>query len=109
MCLCDAFDTVNQGRTADLSIKRLPPLCTMSTSSPASTHSPEYLNEYSGYKLVTISASFITLETIFVALRYYARRLTASATGWDDFIIPLAWFANIGLCVLGIGLEQSHF
>ena len=75
----------------------------MSTLPLASTYPPEYLTEYSGDKLVTVSAIFITLETLFVILRYYARRLTAAATGWDDVVLSLAWFPNFGLCVLGIG------
>lgn len=64
--------------------------------------SPEYLNEYIGDKLIYTSGIFIALETFFVALRCYARTLTASAIGWDDSIIPVAWLANVGLCILGI-------
>lgn len=65
-------------------------------------YSPEYLSEYIGDRLILISAVFIALESIFVALRCYARTLTISSLGWDDIIIPVAWLANIGICILGI-------
>ena len=70
-------------------------------------YSPEYLSEYSGDKVILVSAIFIALETIFVPLRFYARTLTTSARGWDDIIIPAAWLANIGMCILGIGQYRS--
>ena len=70
--------------------------------STVAQYSSEYLSEYSGDKLILISAIFIALESIFVALRYYARTLTISARGWDDIIIPVAWLANIGVCIIGI-------
>lgn len=74
----------------------------MSTSPSIPTYAPKDLEEYSGNTLLAIAAVFIVLETIFVGLRYYARSHTTAATGWDDILIPLAWFANIGLCILGI-------
>lgn len=78
----------------------------MSTGPSVPAHSPEYLAEYSGHTLIFISALFITLESVFVALRYYARTLSTSTKGWDDLIIPMAWLVNIGLCILGI--SQYH-
>ncbi|KAF2179123.1 hypothetical protein K469DRAFT_674827 [Zopfia rhizophila CBS 207.26] len=66
------------------------------------THSPEYLAEDSGPTLVAIGALFICLDTIFVALRFYARRLNKSPIGLDDLVIPFAWLVNVGLCILGI-------
>lgn len=78
----------------------------MSTEPPVPVHSPKYLVEYSGHTLIFISALFITLESIFIALRYYARTLSTPIKGWDDLIIPVAWLANIGLCILGI--SQYH-
>lgn len=66
----------------------------------------ENLGEYSGTTLVTICVLFITLETTFVLLRYYARQLTSAGFGWDDAIIPLAWITNVALCIVGIG--ESH-
>lgn len=70
--------------------------------SSVAQYSPEYLSEYIGDRLIHVSAIFIVLESIFVALRSYARTLTISSIGWDDIIIPVAWLANMGLCILGI-------
>jgi hypothetical protein len=64
--------------------------------------SPEYLAEDSGQILVAISILFICSDTVFVALRFYARRMIRSSTGLDDFIIPFSWMTHVGLCVLGI-------
>lgn len=75
---------------------------TMSALPSALKRSPQYLNEYRGDTLITISALFIALESISVILRVYARTITTSTIGWDDILIPLGWLANIGLCVLGI-------
>ena len=72
-----------------------------------SSYAPECLNEYNGRTLMATSATLITRETVLVALRYYARRQTASNIGWDDLIIAIAWLSNFGLCVLG--LSTMHF
>lgn len=74
----------------------------MSTSPSIPSDASKYLEEYNGNTLLAIAAIFIVLETIFVGLRYYARSHTTAATGWDDILIPLTWFTNIGLCILGI-------
>lgn len=71
---------------------------------PASSFPPGYLEEYNGNTLLGIAGLFIGLNTVFATLRYYARRQTTAGTGWDDFIIPMAWLANCGLCVLGISM-----
>ncbi|MCJ1383911.1 hypothetical protein MMC17_007025 [Xylographa soralifera] len=65
-------------------------------------YSQQYLDEYRGGILTAVAATFIVLETIFALLRYQARRQTTAVIGWDDVLIPLAWFTNLGLCVLGI-------
>lgn len=70
-----------------------------------SAYSPEYLSEYRGDSLLGVAALFIVLETVFVALRYYARHQTTSDLGWDDIVIPLAWLTSIGICIVGIGWE----
>lgn len=41
--------------------------------------------------------------TVFVILRYYARYLTSTSFNIEDVIIPFAWLAEIGLCIVGIG------
>lgn len=80
---------------------------------PASSFPPGYLDEYSGNTLLGVAGLFIGLNTVFVTLRYYARRQTTADLGWDDFIIPMAWLANCGLCVFGIStlslLDQLEF
>ncbi|KAF1956866.1 hypothetical protein CC80DRAFT_593548 [Byssothecium circinans] len=63
---------------------------------------PEYLAEDSGPTLIAISVLFIVLDSIFVALRFYARNLNHSPIGLDDFIVPFGWFNHVGLCILGI-------
>ena len=37
--------------------------------------------------LITISVIFISLATIAVVLRFYARRIKALKVGWDDWTI----------------------
>ncbi|MCJ1389690.1 hypothetical protein MMC18_002547 [Xylographa bjoerkii] len=74
----------------------------MSTLPPPSAYPPGYFDESCGGTLIAISVLFIILEATFVMLRYYARHLTGTTRGWDDLIIPAAWFANLGLCILGI-------
>lgn len=74
----------------------------MSTPGLNTPPTKEYLDEYSGHTLLAICVLFIILETVFVAMRYYARNLTPTGLGWDDAIISLAWLANVGLCILCI-------
>ena len=62
---------------------------------------------YTGKTLVTISAIFIVLEFTFAVLRFYARRLTPSGVGWDDVLVPLAWLANLGLCIVGVRMSRD--
>ena len=57
------------------------------------------LAEYSGESLVAACAVLIALETIFVGLRFYARRLTNAEFGWDDVLVAAAWVTNMGLCI----------
>jgi hypothetical protein len=65
-------------------------------------YSPEYLAEDIGKTLIIISVLFICLDTIFLGLRFYTQKLTRAPVGLDDFVIPLAWFTHVGLCILGI-------
>ncbi|MCJ1403834.1 hypothetical protein MMC11_007057 [Xylographa trunciseda] len=83
----------------------------MSTLPPPSAYPPGYLDESCGGTLIGISILFIVLEAIFVLLRYYARHLTGTPRGWDDLIIPAAWFANLGLSfvtVAGVGRHLAE-
>jgi len=53
--------------------------------------SQSYVNEYSGYRLKDIAIIFIALETVFVALRFWSRRLQKASIGWDDILIAPAY------------------
>lgn len=79
---------------------KLPPL------SPDS-YPPGYLTEYSGDRLVAVSTCFMILGIFFVALRFYAQRKTTSSYGWNDYLIPPALLANIGMCAHGISKNGS--
>lgn len=73
-------------------------------SAPLSSdnYPPGYLAEYSGDRLIAVSICFMILGTFFVALRFYAQRKTTSSYGWNDYLIPPALVANIGICAHGI-------
>jgi hypothetical protein len=49
----------------------------------------------------------ITLSTIFVLLRYYARYLSSTSFNMQDVLIPLGWLAEVGLCVTGISMSTG--
>ena len=73
-------------------------------SESASTYPPGFLEQYHGDRLLAVSISFIFLEFVFVALRFYTRRTTESSKwGWDDIILLPALIMNLGMCSLGIG------
>ncbi|TVY75857.1 hypothetical protein LSUE1_G007077, partial [Lachnellula suecica] len=73
------------------------------SSSPAMPQVTQaYLDEYSGNILIGVCAAFVILETVFLALRFYAKSLTQLEWTWEDFLLPLAWVFNIGLCALCI-------
>jgi hypothetical protein len=69
----------------------------------SSTNYPHlYLAEDTGHILIAVSVLFIILDTIFLALRFYAGKLHKTSVGVDDFVISLAWCTHVGLCILGI-------
>ncbi len=80
----------------------------MSTNTTHVDYSPEYMAQSCGSALIIISALFITLDTIFVALRFYGHSLAHVSLGLDDLIIPIAWIAHVGLCILGIGKKYEE-
>ena len=71
--------------------------------------SPTSNQEYCGNKLVTISIVFIILNTIFVILRFYARSITKTAYGWDDYLIIASFISNISLCVVSISMYALFY
>jgi hypothetical protein len=68
----------------------------------ADPYTPEYYNEYSGDTLQNIAIIFIALNTFFVLLRCYARYLTKTTIGWDDYFYVAGYIFNIGSCVTAI-------
>lgn len=63
----------------------------------------EELDDYSGNKGVAASTVFLCLTTIFLGLRFYAKRLMRSQSGWDDLLLVGAYLCNTGMCVVMIG------
>lgn len=59
--------------------------------------------EYNGQSYVAVAVSFIVLEVIFVALRFWARKIGKIAWGLDDSLIIAAAILCIALigCCLG--------
>ncbi|KAF2260983.1 hypothetical protein CC78DRAFT_417648, partial [Lojkania enalia] len=66
-----------------------------------------YLAEDIGPTIIATASIFILLSTLFVGLRYYARRLTQTRLGAEDVIIPFAWLSEIGLCITGIVMVKK--
>ncbi|KAF2202540.1 hypothetical protein GQ43DRAFT_307710 [Delitschia confertaspora ATCC 74209] len=69
--------------------------------------SAAYLAEDEGHTMIAIAILFIILNTLSVAIRFYARRLNKSTLGSDDLVIPFAWLVNVGLCALGITMVHE--
>lgn len=70
-----------------------------------STHNSLLYLEDTGHILVAVSVLFIVLDTLFLALRFYAGKLHKTSVGVDDLVILVAWFTHIGLCILGISMS----
>ncbi|THV48372.1 hypothetical protein BGAL_0252g00040 [Botrytis galanthina] len=62
--------------------------------------SPEYLNAYTGNRVMIADAIILTLSTIFLGLRIYVRSFKTAARGWDDYLLPPAWLLLVGLGVI---------
>ncbi|KAJ4300698.1 hypothetical protein N0V90_002786 [Kalmusia sp. IMI 367209] len=80
-------------------------------NAPVIAYSPGYLAEDIGPTISATAALMIIFCTVFVALRYYARYLTSTKFGAEDVIIPFAWLAEMGLCIVGIDPARltEHF
>lgn len=76
---------------------------------PVAQYSSEYLAEDTGPTVIATASMMIILCTVFVGLRYYARYLTSAEFGAEDMLIPFAWLAEVGLCVVGIGKSVISF
>jgi hypothetical protein len=64
----------------------------------------ENLSEDIGPTIIATASLMIFFCTVFVCLRYYARFLANTAFGPEDVMVPLAWVAEVGLCIVGIGI-----
>jgi hypothetical protein len=69
---------------------------------------PAAAYQSTGGQLQTIAIIFITLNTLFVALRFYARHMTKAGLGWDDFFISAGYVSNVGLCITAIRAPSLH-
>ena len=67
--------------------------------------SPTFLAENRGPTIQATACLLIIFCTMFVALRYYSRHLTSTAFNIEDVLIPFAWLAEVGLCIVGIGRQ----
>jgi hypothetical protein len=68
---------------------------------------PEFLAEDLSPTIIALSSLMAAFCTVFVGLRYWARYLMQTSLGADDFLLPLAWLSQMGLCIVGI--SQSGF
>lgn len=61
-----------------------------------------YLDEYIGFKLVWVSSAFIGINIFCVGLRYYARYVSKTSIGADDYITIFSLVFAIALSAIGI-------
>ncbi|KAF2641292.1 hypothetical protein P280DRAFT_398855 [Massarina eburnea CBS 473.64] len=68
---------------------------------------PAYLNEDIGPTIIATASLIILSCTVFMCLRYWARYLTSTPFGVEDILIPIAWFATVNLCVVGLVMVKA--
>lgn len=66
--------------------------------------SVEELDDYSGNRVIATSIIFFVLTTVFLGLRFYAKKLMRSRSGLDDLLLVGAYICNTGSCVVVIGM-----
>ena len=71
----------------------------MATTPSSPLPDPAYLAENCSGQLIAAIACILTLSTLFLALRLYARTLTNAIRGWDEYLLPIAWMFLVGVCV----------
>lgn len=69
---------------------------------PDSTFSPGYLDEFIGFRLVWVSSASVAINVCFVSLRYYARYVSKTSIGADDYITILSLVFAVALSATGI-------
>lgn len=62
------------------------------------------LDEYSGNKVIATSITFFVLTSVFLGLRFYAKKLMRSRSWWDDLLLVGAYICSTGSCVVIIGM-----
>ncbi|KAF4632401.1 hypothetical protein G7Y89_g5720 [Cudoniella acicularis] len=77
---------VNQQAMAASLIGPLPPL------------TPEHLNDYIGKRAYDCAILFIVFDVFIVGFRYFARYITHTSFGWDDFFVLPAVLFSVSLC-----------
>jgi hypothetical protein len=78
----------------------------MSFTLPPDAITPGFLAEDTGPTLIATASLMMISCTVFVGLRYWARYLNQTAFGAEDLMLPFAWIAEMGLCIVGIGTLQ---
>lgn len=61
-----------------------------------------------GRVLENTAVAFIIVLSALVTLRYCARYTAKTPWGWEDFLVPFAYLANIGICVISIGRSIGY-
>jgi len=56
-----------------------------------------------GYVFQNVAIAFIILETLAVALRFYARQQVVAPMGIDDIFVTIALVSNLALCGISLG------
>jgi len=70
--------------------------------------SREYIEAFSGQKLISFCICFMILLTGCLVLRFWARRVKGGI-GLDDYLSIPSYLLCVGLCGLGIGTLVFHF
>ncbi|KAF1843772.1 uncharacterized protein K460DRAFT_378830 [Cucurbitaria berberidis CBS 394.84] len=69
--------------------------------------SPAFLAEDRGPTVTATASLMIIFCTLFVGMRYYARYLANTSFKAEDVIIPFAWLAEIGICIVSIVMVEK--
>ena len=73
------------------------------------TLTPEYIEAYSGGQLIAVAIAFIPILLFFVGLRFYARHLSKTARGLDDWIVLASLIIQIGASAVAICKFIGYF
>jgi len=68
----------------------------------------EFIDEYSGGRLIGVAVAFIPILIFFVGIRFWSRSLSRTPLGLDDFLAAFSLVFQIGVSALAI-CESLHF